>query len=104
MVNARFHQLSICGMVILLSVFQTIHAQWKLINGLSGGYIMDIAQTSDGTVFAATSCDGIFKSTDHGVSWTPTDSILDIGDVSALTIVNDRILSIRFTMKILLNR
>lgn len=89
--TTRVNLLCCSVFLVLVLFFEVTNAQWKQIDGLSGGFTIDIAQHENGSVFAAMNNQGIFKSTDNGVNWTPTDSTLDIGDISALTIIGNRI-------------
>ncbi|MBN1575655.1 MAG: hypothetical protein JW913_03835 [Chitinispirillaceae bacterium] len=47
--------------------------------------------SENGTVFAGAFSGGIFKSTDRGATWTPTDSNLSAVTITALTLVGNRL-------------
>ena len=48
--------------------------KWKQTNGPSGGNIRTLFATSDGILFAGTGNQGIYRSTDHGDSWSPANT------------------------------
>ncbi|HWA06745.1 MAG TPA: T9SS type A sorting domain-containing protein [Ignavibacteria bacterium] len=56
----------------LLSISLPLHAQWTQ-SGLDGYYIRTIT-VSGSNVFAGTSGDGMFRSTNSGLSWSPANS------------------------------
>jgi len=69
----RFIELSIVIFVLVLSTsaFAGVGTWTPLNNGLYGGSIQDMAISSDGrTVYATTYFNGVFKSTDGGITWS----------------------------------
>ena len=48
--------------------------KWRQTNGPSGGKITTLYKTTDGVLFAGTDGAGVFRSTDHGNSWTPVNT------------------------------
>jgi photosystem II stability/assembly factor-like uncharacterized protein len=79
-----------CVFFVQVLLIQPAQAQWKLVGGLTGGHFIDITQGENGTVYAATTS-GVYRSSDHGVTWSETDSLFPTGDVSALTVIGNRI-------------
>jgi photosystem II stability/assembly factor-like uncharacterized protein len=90
MIISKLKLLCVFASFIMVFLFQAICAQWKPMEGLSGGNFIDIKQGETGTIYAATTS-GIYMTIDHGVNWTETDSTFPEGDVSALTVVGNRI-------------
>ncbi len=77
---------------LLLSVFigQYSFAQWQQTNGPYGGTISSLA--TDGiNIYAGTLRQGIFKSTDDGVTWEDINNGLNIQDIYAIAVNTDNV-------------
>ena len=59
-------------LLIILAAFSNIYTQdfWEKTAGLDTITIYSLAINSNGDIFAGTSMNGIFRSTDNGDSWT----------------------------------
>ncbi len=67
-----------------------LHAQWVQTNGPWGGTVQAFT-FQNGSLFAGTWGDGIFRSTDNGASWTPSSTGLTNGAVQTFAIVGTNI-------------
>jgi photosystem II stability/assembly factor-like uncharacterized protein len=67
----------LCCIGLLIMFFQAADAQWKPTNGPCNGYI-DFFAVDTGIILAGSQGNGVFRSTDRGLSWTPVDSGLPV--------------------------
>ena len=73
---------------VVFCIFATkilLHAQWGQTNGLSGETVEALV-VSGTNLFAGTSGDGVFLSTNNGTSWTQVNSGLANKNVYALAV------------------
>ncbi|MFI5171881.1 MAG: T9SS type A sorting domain-containing protein [Chitinophagales bacterium] len=68
----------------LLIIFQTSNAQWAPTSGPKGINVNVFYQKGK-ALFAGTASKGVFKSTNHGVTWTPANSTINNLTVFSLT-------------------
>ena len=70
---------------ILTIAFACItNAQWSRTSGPEGISISSVAAVND-TVYAGTETDGVFASTDDGISWFPVNSGIETQSISVIT-------------------
>ena len=71
---------------------RTVNAQWTPSNGVGGGFVWCITYTGS-NLFIGTQGYGIFKSTDNGNTWTPSDSGLKNSSIFSLTTAGQNIIA-----------
>ncbi len=68
--NTPTRLFSIVISIILCTSLAFSQNNWIPTDGPCGGVCTEIASTANGTLYAA--CGGVYRSTNHGVSWQPT--------------------------------
>jgi fibronectin type III domain protein/WD40 domain-containing protein len=74
-------------LTLALALLETVHAQsphWQPLNGPGSGALTVLLITPNSTLFAGTDSAGIFRSTDEGLSWIPSNTGLADLHISVL--------------------
>ena len=69
--------------IVLAVFFNAVNAQWVRVNGPYGGSVYSIA-VSGSNIYAAIMLNGVYRSTDNGISWTAMNSGLNSLSVNSL--------------------
>ena len=80
-----------CAMIAILFVIGlplkqclSQEATWHRVKGPYGGSLVKLVTDREGTVFAATRFNGVFRSTDQGSAWVPSNDGLNWTGISTL--------------------
>ncbi|MEJ2535781.1 MAG: hypothetical protein P8048_01765 [Calditrichia bacterium] len=74
---------SLLYLLLIILVVSNIYAQWTHTNGPEGVSISSLA-TIDGTIYAGTSVEGLYASTDDGLSWIALNAGIENLEVTAV--------------------
>lgn len=84
------------SLVVLLSSFSSLYAQFTEVSSLTGGSIVTDIVSFHGDLYAAVDMAGVYKSSDSGQSWTKTN-ISKLFAIRHFVIHNDELLALSYS-------